>query len=53
MNDISEIISLLSYDKKNQLGKVMFVLLKAPEQAIIDCEVSQELIVEAINYYLE
>ncbi|MDP2088550.1 MAG: 3-dehydroquinate synthase [Flavobacteriaceae bacterium] len=51
-NEINEIISLLSHDKKNQLGKVMFVLLKAPEQALIDCEVSQELIEEGINYYL-
>lgn len=49
---IKDIISLLSYDKKNQLNQVMFVLLKAPEQAIIDCEVAQDLIVEAINYYL-
>jgi 3-dehydroquinate synthase len=52
-NEIIDIISLLSHDKKNQFNKVMFVLLKAPEQALIDCEVPQELIVEAINYYLD
>lgn len=51
--DIDNIIALLTHDKKNQLGKVMFVLLNTPEQAVIDCEVSQELIVEAINYYLK
>ncbi|MDP3353122.1 MAG: 3-dehydroquinate synthase [Flavobacteriaceae bacterium] len=51
-NDIDDIISLLSHDKKNKLGKVMFVLLKKPEYPIIDCEVSYELINEGINYYL-
>lgn len=53
VNEIAQIIALLSHDKKNQNNKVMFVLLKAPEQALIDCEVSNELILEAIDYYLK
>ena len=51
--DINTIISLLSHDKKNELDKVMFVLLKKPENPIIDCEVSYDLIKEGINYYLK
>lgn len=51
-NEINDIISLLSHDKKNERGKVMFVLLEKPEYPIIDCEVSSELIEEGINYYL-
>ena len=50
--DREVIISLLRHDKKNNLGKTLFVLLKAPEHPIIDCEVSPELIEESISYYL-
>lgn len=48
---IPEIMSLLHYDKKNLKGKVLFVLLSDPGLPIIDCEVKEELILEAINYY--
>ncbi|EDP69735.1 3-dehydroquinate synthase [Flavobacteriales bacterium ALC-1] len=46
------IINLLKYDKKNSHGIVKFVLLEAIGQPKIDCEVSNELILEAFDYYL-
>lgn len=49
--DISSIVKLMKYDKKNTHGKVNFVLLKdigAPE---VDVEIPAELFVEAFAYY--
>jgi len=45
------IINLLKHDKKNSHGVVKFVLLEAIGQPKIDCVVSNELILEAFNYY--
>lgn len=49
--DISSIVKLMKYDKKNTHGKVNFVLLKdigAPE---VDVEIPAELFAEAFAYY--
>jgi len=45
------IIDLLKYDKKNSHGVVKFVLLEAIGKPKIDCVVSNELILEAFEYY--
>jgi 3-dehydroquinate synthase len=52
-NDFAPIIDLMQYDKKNISGKVNFVLLKKMESCIIDVQLSEELLVEGIEYYLE
>lgn len=49
--DIEAIIKLLAYDKKNRDGKVLFVLLKEIGEFQIDCEVPDELIYKAFEYY--
>lgn len=49
--DINEIIKLLIYDKKNTKGKVLFVLLQDIGNPKINCEVPNEYIIEAFDYY--
>ena len=49
--DINSIIDLLIYDKKNQSGKVLFVLLEDIGKYKIDQEVSNELIYKAFDHY--
>jgi 3-dehydroquinate synthase len=49
--EINEIIELLQYDKKNSHGKIKFVLLKSIGKAIIDMEVSNELLLSSFEYY--
>ncbi|WP_417887614.1 3-dehydroquinate synthase [Zunongwangia sp.] len=49
--DIEKIIDLMKFDKKNEAGIINFVLLKdigAPE---IDCQVPNELIFNAFEFY--
>ena len=48
---IEEIISLLSYDKKNVDGRINFVLLEDIGAIALDCEVSNELIMSAFDFY--
>ncbi|MFB9053729.1 3-dehydroquinate synthase [Formosa undariae] len=50
-SDYEPIIELLKYDKKNSHGNINFVLLTAIGDTKIDCLVSNELIIEALNYY--
>ena len=50
-SDYSPIIELMKYDKKNYHGNINFVLLKDVGNSKIDCIVSNELIIEAFNYY--
>ena len=50
-NDIEEIIKLLSFDKKNQYGKVLFVLLNQIGNFKIDQEIENELIFKAFEDY--
>lgn len=49
--DIQEIISLLIHDKKNTNGNINFVLLSNVGQPILDCQVQNELILKAFEYY--
>lgn len=49
--DIHEIINLLIYDKKNENGKVLFVLLKNIGDAVTDITVENYLIAESFTYY--
>ncbi len=51
--DISEILTLLKYDKKNSHGNVYFVLLKRIGDALIDNKVSDQALHEAFAYYME
>ncbi len=50
--EINSIIELLIFDKKNKNGKVLFVLLNDIGKHQIDCEVSNQLIFEAFDYYI-
>ncbi len=49
--DIDEIIKLLVYDKKNTNGKILFVLLQDIGIHKINCEVPNNLILDAFDYY--
>ncbi|MFK5983055.1 MAG: 3-dehydroquinate synthase [Flavobacteriaceae bacterium] len=49
--EIEEIIKLLIYDKKNDNGKILFVLLNDIGNCQLNCEVPNELIFEAFEYY--
>lgn len=49
--DQAIIIKLLIHDKKNSHGVVKFVLLEAIGEPKIDCVVSNDLILEAFDYY--
>ena len=51
--EIEPIIEFLKHDKKNDNGKINFVLLEAIGKPIIDQQVSNELIIEAFSYYTE
>ena len=50
-NDIQEIIRLLSFDKKNEYGKILFVLLDSIGNIRIDQQIENELIFEAFEDY--
>ncbi|WP_435139496.1 3-dehydroquinate synthase [Formosa sp. A9] len=50
-DDYAPIIELLKYDKKNAHGSIYFVLLEGIGKTKIDCTVSNELIIEALNVY--
>ena len=49
--DISSIVKLMKYDKKNTHGKVNFVLLKDIGVPEVDVEIPAELFAEAFAYY--
>ncbi|MEP2935517.1 MAG: 3-dehydroquinate synthase [Gilvibacter sp.] len=48
---IEEIIEFMSYDKKNVNGQVNFVLLEDIGAIALDCEVDNDLILSAFDYY--
>jgi 3-dehydroquinate synthase len=50
-SDIDAIIALLIYDKKNADGKVFFVLLHDFGNHQTDCQVPNELILKAFDFY--
>ena len=49
--DYPAIMDLLKHDKKNVNGQVNFVLLNDFENHQLDCKVSEELIVESLDFY--
>lgn len=51
--DLEQIIRLLKFDKKNEAGKINFVLLRRIGEPVIDRQVTNELIYEAFSYYSE
>jgi 3-dehydroquinate synthase len=52
-NDQNKIIELLKFDKKNEGGKINFVLLREIGEPVMDRQVPNELIYESFRYYLE
>lgn len=50
-SEINEIVELLKHDKKNHKGQVNFVLLKNIGEAIWDCKVTEEQILNSLEYY--
>ena len=51
IEDFSGILELLKHDKKNVKGRVNFVLLNDYEDYKLDCEVSNDLIIESMKFY--
>lgn len=51
--DQKKIIEYLKFDKKNEGGKINFVLLRKIGEPVIDRQVSNELLFSAFSYYLE
>lgn len=51
LKEIDEIIRLLTYDKKNRDGKVLFVLLENIGICKIDEEVDKDLIIKSFEFY--
>ena len=49
--DFSAIMELLKHDKKNVNGQINFVLLNDFEDFKIDCNVSEKLIIESMEFY--
>jgi len=49
--DIDAIIDLMKYDKKNEAGKINFVLLKDIGETEIDCQVPNNIIFDAFEFY--
>jgi 3-dehydroquinate synthase len=50
-SDFNGILEYLKHDKKNVSGQVNFVLLNQLEETKIDCKVSNELVIESIQFY--
>ncbi len=49
--EIEAIIDLMKHDKKNEFGKINFVLLEDIGKPVIDCQVPNNIIEEAFNFY--
>ncbi|MDF2589687.1 MAG: hypothetical protein K0S41_3528 [Anaerocolumna sp.] len=47
-----EVLKVTSYDKKNESGKLKFILLTQVGKAVIDTTVSTDELLEAINYVI-
>ncbi|MEO0573496.1 MAG: 3-dehydroquinate synthase [Bacteroidota bacterium] len=52
-SEIETILELLKHDKKNEHGKINFVLLKSIGNAVIDIKVSPEFLRASFLYYME
>ncbi len=44
-------MELLKHDKKNTNGKVNFILIAAIGNPLLDCEVTDNEIINALDYY--
>ena len=53
VSDITNILALLKYDKKNSHGNINFVLLKSIGETVIDIKVPHDLFAEAFAHYKE
>lgn len=51
VSDYDPIFDLLKHDKKNSNGQVNFVLLNDFEDFKLDCKISNELLIESIEFY--
>ncbi|MEX0361735.1 MAG: 3-dehydroquinate synthase, partial [Allomuricauda sp.] len=51
--DITAIVELLKYDKKNSHGDINFVLLQSIGKAVTDIKVPENLFAESFAYYKE
>ena len=51
--DYDMVIELLKFDKKNSHGNINFVLLKEIGESRLDVNVPNDLLLEAMNYYLK
>lgn len=49
--DIEAVIDLMKYDKKNEFGKIYFVLLKDIGVPVTNCLVPNEMIYKAFDFY--
>lgn len=47
----NDIIGLMKFDKKNEHGKINFVLLEAVGKPVFDCQVDNQIVIEAFNFY--
>ncbi|MFT6097135.1 3-dehydroquinate synthase [Patiriisocius sp. Uisw_017] len=50
-DDIDEVISLLKYDKKNNNGRILFILLEDYGVVRYNCEVENDLLFDAFKFY--
>ncbi|MGB3149843.1 MAG: 3-dehydroquinate synthase [Maribacter sp.] len=51
--DISKLLDLMKYDKKNSHGNINFVLLSKIGKAVIDIHIPSEIFEDAFAYYME
>tara|TARA_R100000935_G_C2835401_1_gene167800 strand:+ start:1983 stop:3050 length:1068 start_codon:yes stop_codon:yes gene_type:complete len=51
--DYNKVLNLLKFDKKNSHGNINFVLLEDIGRAKLDVIVSNDKLIEAMNYYLK
>jgi len=51
ITEITEIIGLLKHDKKNNHGKINFILLKKIGVPVYDVQVENKIIIDSFDYY--
>ena len=51
ITEITEIIGLLKHDKKNNHGKINFILLKKIGVPVYDIQVENKIIIDSFDYY--
>lgn len=52
-SDFAPVIELMQFDKKNINGKVNFVLLNQLENCLIDVQVTDDLLLEGLEYFIK